>query len=93
MLNFNVSAGDIISVGTVLAMFSIMVNNNKEVNNRLDERRKEYQDKFVSKDICKTVSANLKEAADDLKKQTECIPKIKASVDLILRKMQIDPIE
>lgn len=57
-----------------------------EIDKKISENKKEAEEKFVDKDICKVLHKNLDKNMEDIKKKTDCIPAIKAGVDLLLKK-------
>ena len=92
-----VIGGEIISVGVVIALSGVVLRNNwlesrkrKEVYTKMDNLEKHSNGEFVKKEMC---SIQYKTVSDDLtevKKRTECIPQIKAGMDLLLKKNGIN---
>lgn len=83
----------IVSLGVSGTMLGISINVAKdaqgkrnEFDRKLGENKKEAEDKFVDKDVCKVVHKNLDKNMEEIKKKTDCIPAIKIGVDLLLKK-------
>jgi len=77
-------------VVTTLGLFLRITNNEidkrKRIYERIDEIKKDNETKLQSKEICTIVHTELKDDIKDIKKKTECIPDIKAGLDLLLKK-------
>ena len=89
--------GEVISVGVVILLTGAMLRNNwlesrkrKEVYLKIDTFEKHSNGEFVKKEICSLQHKNLGEDMAEVKKRTECIPSIKAGMDLLLKKNGIE---
>jgi len=56
------------------------------VYQRLDEKTEKLKGETVNKDICGIVHKNVDTALQEVKKAVECVPKIKAGIDMLLQK-------
>lgn len=92
-MNLNVALGDVVSVFFVLAIAVFIFRNNKaesekrkDIYNKIERSKKDAEEKFVETKVCKVLHRELKDDIGEIKKKTECIPKIKVGVDLLLQK-------
>ena len=83
----------IVSLGVSGTMLGISINVAKdatgkrsEIYKKINDNKKEVEDNFVDKDVCKVLHKNLDKNIEDIKKKTDCVPAIKAGVDLLLKK-------
>jgi len=84
---------DLITGGGLLAIviFSIAtyVRVDKQIGRvyqRLDEKASELKSETVKKEVCEVVHKNVDTRLERIEEQTECVPKIKAGIDLLLQK-------
>jgi len=90
-------SGEIIGIGVILVLVGIIIRNNwlesrkrKEVYSKIDAFEKYSNGEFVKKEICSLQHANLGKDMAEVKKRTECIPDINASMNLLLKKNGIE---
>jgi phage-related minor tail protein len=57
-----------------------------EFEKKVDNNKKDAEDKFVDKDVCKVLHRNLDKNIEEIKKKIDCVPEIKIGVDLLLKK-------
>ena len=57
-----------------------------EIDNKINENKKEAEEKFVDKDVCKVLHKTLDANIEEIKKKIDSIPAIKVGVDLLLKK-------
>ena len=76
--------------GTMLRISIIVAkeasNKRSEMDRKIEENKKDTEAKFVDKDVCKVLHKSLDANMEEIKKKTDCIPEIKAGVDLLLKK-------
>jgi len=58
----------------------------KEFDKKVEGNKKEAEEKFVDKDVCKVLHKNLDKNIEEIKEKIDCVPAIKAGVDLLLKK-------
>lgn len=82
----------IVSLGVSGSMLGISISVAKDASNKRDEfdkkveeNKKDAEEKFVDKDVCKVLHKNLDKNIEEIKKKIDCIPAIKAGVDLLLK--------
>ena len=83
----------IVSLGVSGTMLRVSVNVAKdasrkrnEFDKKVEENKKDAEEKFVDKDVCKVLHKNLDKNIEEIKKKIDCVPEIKAGVDLLLKK-------
>ena len=57
-----------------------------EFEKKVDNNKKDAEDKFVDKDVCNVLHRNLDKNIEEIKDKIDCIPAIKVGVDLLLKK-------
>lgn len=62
------------------------LNKRTETEKKIEDTKKDAEVKFVDKDVCKVLHKNLDSNMEEIKKKIDCIPAIKAGVDLLLKK-------
>jgi len=62
------------------------LNKRSETEKKIEDTKKDAEVKFVDKDVCKVLHKNLDKNIEEIKKKIDCIPAIKAGVDLLLKK-------
>jgi len=76
--------------GTMLRISIIVAkeasNKRSEMDRKIEENKKDAEVKFVDKDVCQVLHRSLDSNMEEIKKKTDCIPAIKAGVDLLLKK-------
>ncbi len=85
-MNFAIQLGDVISVSTVGIIVALVLRNNHYIDKKIDTNKKELEDNFVDKDVCKILHKGIADDIKDIKKKTDCVPQIKAGMDLLLQK-------
>lgn len=73
-------------LGISISIAKDATNKRGEIYQRIDDNRKEAEDKLVSKEVCGVTHKDLEKDIADIKNKTDCIPAIKAGVDLLLKK-------
>jgi len=86
-------AAVLVSLGVSGTMLGISINVARDASGKRDEfdkkvedSKKEAENKFVDKDVCKVLHKNLDKNIEEIKEKIDCIPAIKAGVDLLLKK-------
>lgn len=86
-------AAVLVSLGVSGTMLGISINvardasgKRDEFEKKVDNNKKEAEDKFVDKDVCKVLHRNLDKNIEEIKEKIDCVPSIKAGVDLLLKK-------
>jgi len=86
-------AAVIVSLGVSGTMLGISISVARDATSRRSEfdkkvegNKKEAEEKFVDKDVCKVLHKDLDKNIEEIKKKIDCIPAIKAGVDLLLKK-------
>jgi len=75
--------------GTMLGL-SISVtrdatNKRREFDEKVDGNKKEAEEKFVDKDVCKVLHKTLDKNIEEIKEKIDCVPAIKVGIDLLLK--------
>lgn len=79
--------------GVLVAVVSFVIGNNRNeskarsrIYERLDETKEEINKTFSRQDVCGIVHKQVDNRLEKIERQTECISKIKAGVDMLLKK-------
>lgn len=75
-----------LAIGNLYRKHSVQ---NETLFRRLDEVKNKTDETYTKKEVCAIVHTQVKEKLDDLKKDVECLPKIKSGLDLLLRKYNL----
>ena len=85
-------AAVLVSLGVSGTMLGISINvardatgKRNEFDKKVEGNKKEAEDKFVDKDVCKVIHRNLDKNIEEIKQKIDCVPAIKAGVDLLLK--------
>lgn len=85
-------AAVLVSLGVSGTMLGISINvardasgKRDEFEKKVDDNKKEAENKFVDKDVCKVLHKNLDKNIEEIKEKIDCVPAIKAGVDLLLK--------
>lgn len=57
----------------------------EEFDKKIEGNKKAVEEKFVEKDVCKILHKDLDRNIEEIKKKIDCVPEIKAGVDLLLK--------
>ena len=86
-------AAVLVSLGVSGTMLGISISVAKDASSKrrdfdkkVENNKKEAEEKFVDKDVCKVLHKNLDRNIEEIKEKIDCIPAIKAGVDLLLKK-------
>jgi len=86
-------AAVLVSLGVSGTMLGISIsvvrdatNKRREFDEKVEGNKKEAEEKFVDKDVCKVLHKNLDKNIEEIKEKIDCVPAIKAGVDLLLKK-------
>ncbi len=88
-MQFTLDVGTLISGGVLISIAVLVIRNNGHVDQKIENFRddiEKVEDKKVEKDLCKIVSKGYENDIKELKKKVDCIPSIKAGVDLLLER-------
>lgn len=79
--------------GVLIAVISFVIGNNRNeskarsrIYERLDETKDEINNTFTRQDVCNVVHKQVDNQLERIEKATECIPKIKVGIDMLLKK-------
>ncbi|MBN1871350.1 MAG: hypothetical protein JW800_02140 [Candidatus Omnitrophica bacterium] len=62
------------------------LNKRAEIDRKIDDTKKEAEEKFVDKEVCRVLHKTLDANIEEIKKKIDSIPAIKVGVDLLLKK-------
>lgn len=82
-----IAGGGILSV--VVFSIATYVRTDKQIGRvyqRLDEKTDKIEETTVSQKVCDIVHKSLDNTLKDMKEKVDCIPNIKAGIDLLLQK-------
>lgn len=82
-----IAGGGILSV--VIFSIATYVRTDKQIGRvykRLDEKTDKLKDETVKKEVCEVVHKTVDNRLEKIERQTECVPKIKMGIDLLLQK-------
>ncbi|MDI6606281.1 MAG: hypothetical protein QME65_03960 [Candidatus Omnitrophota bacterium] len=75
----------------IIVIFAIRIKDSTEkqinrVYQRLDETKDKAETLYTKKDVCEVTHRAVNDILKDVKQKVDCIPKIKAGIDLLLKK-------
>lgn len=81
-----IGGGMLALCGVSIATYKYATSKIERNYQRMDEVRDDIDKKYVNRDICKILHEQTKSDIDEIKKRVECIPEIKAGIDILLAK-------